>query len=236
MPGYLIWLNARLYEMKRLLKKTGSIYVHCDWHASHYIKVEIDKIFGYEMLVNEIVWHYNRWTAASRSLQRMHDVILWYARGANWKYNMQFKDYAEGSKKAHAERGYIQRGSFISKPNPKGVAADDVWDYNFPARSSERIGYPTQKPEEILQRVILAASDEGDMIADMFCGGGTTPAVAQRLGRRWIACDQSRVAVAVTADRLTRQAEEQTGKILPAFSAPDFTIEYWGDTYDGEFA
>ena len=236
MPGYLIWLNARLYEMKRLLKKTGSIYVHCDWHASHYIKVEIDKIFGYEMLVNEIVWHYNRWTAASRSLQRMHDVILWYARGANWKYNMQFKDYAEGSKKAHAERGYIQRGSFISKPNPKGVAADDVWDYNFPARSSERIGYPTQKPEEILQRVILAASDEGDMIADMFCGGGTTPAVAQRLGRRWIACDQSRVAVAITADRLTRQAEEQTGKILPAFSAPDFTIEYWGDTYDGEFA
>jgi DNA modification methylase len=225
MPGYLVWLNARLYEMKRLLKKTGSIYLHCDHHASHYIKVEMDKIFGYDMMVNEIVWHYNRWTAAARNFQRMHDVILWYARSAGRKYNMQYKEYATGSKKAHAERGYIQRGSFISKPNPKGVAADDVWDYNFAARSTERIGYPTQKPEAILERVFLASSDEGDVVADFFCGGGTTAAVAQRLGRRWIACDQSRVAVAITADRLTRQVEEQTGRMFPV---PDFTVEHWG--------
>lgn len=92
-------------------------------------------------------------------------------------------------------------------------------------RGSEKIGYPTQKPEAILERIILASSNEGDVVADFFNGGGTTAAVAQRLGRRWIACDQSRVAVAITADRLTRQVEEQTGKL---FSVPDFTVEHWG--------
>lgn len=92
-------------------------------------------------------------------------------------------------------------------------------------RGSEKIGYPTQKPEAILERILLASSNEGDIVADFFCGGGTTAAVAQRLGRRWIACDQSRVAVAITADRLTRQVEEQIGKIFPV---PDFTVEHWG--------
>jgi hypothetical protein len=91
--------------------------------------------------------------------------------------------------------------------------------------ASERIGYPTQKPERLLERVLEASSDEGGVVADFFCGGGTTAAVAQRLGRRWIACDQSRVAVAITADRLTRQVEEQTGKM---FAVPDFTVEHWG--------
>lgn len=89
----------------------------------------------------------------------------------------------------------------------------------------ERIGYPTQKPEELLERIIKASSKEHGIVADFFCGGGTTAAVAQRLGRRWIACDQSRVAVAITADRLTRQVEEQTGKLFPV---PDFTVEHWG--------
>lgn len=91
--------------------------------------------------------------------------------------------------------------------------------------SKERLGYPTQKPESLLERIICSSSYEGQTVADFFCGGGTTPAVAQRLGRRWIACDQSRVAVAITADRLTRQVEEQTGKMFPV---PDFTVEHWG--------
>ena len=111
-------------------------------------------------------------------------------------------------------------------PHPDGTPADDVWDMPIiNPLSRERIGYPTQKPETLLERIILASSNEGDLIADFFCGGGTTPAVAQRLGRRWIACDQSRVAVAITADRLTRQVEEQIGRLFPV---PDFTIEHWG--------
>lgn len=103
----------------------------------------------------------------------------------------------------------------------------DVWDDVFVigTDNKERIGYPTQKPESLLERAIKASTAEGDIVADFFSGGGTTPAVAQRLGRQWIACDQSRVAVAITADRLTRQVDEQTGKVFPV---PDFTVEHWG--------
>jgi DNA modification methylase len=108
----------------------------------------------------------------------------------------------------------------------EGKLPEDVWDLeSINSNSPERIGYPTQKPEPLTERIILASSNKGDMVADFFGGGGTTIAVAQRLGRRWIACDQSRVAVAITADRLTRQVEEQTGKLFPV---PDFTMEHWG--------
>jgi SAM-dependent methyltransferase len=108
----------------------------------------------------------------------------------------------------------------------EGKAQVDFWNVApINQVSQERIGYPTQKPEDLLERVIKASSHENGVVADFFCGGGTTAAVAQRLGRRWIACDQSRVAVAITADRLTRQVEEQTGKLFPV---PDFTIEHWG--------
>lgn len=109
----------------------------------------------------------------------------------------------------------------------EGKAPEDVWTaiQSIQADAHERLGYPTQKPEALLERVVKASSTEGGVVADLFCSGVTTPAVAQCLGRRWIACDQSRVAVATTADSLTRQVEEQTGKIFPV---PDFTIEHWG--------
>ena len=127
--------------------------------------------------------------------------------------------------------GYVSTGRNIVggkeyRTNPLGKVPEDWWD--IPAlnpEAKERIGYPTQKPEALLERVIKATTNTGGMVADFFNGGGTTVAVAQRLGRSWIACDQSRVAVAITADRLTRQVEEQTGKL---FSVPDFTVEHWG--------
>jgi hypothetical protein len=107
-----------------------------------------------------------------------------------------------------------------------GKVPEDWWDIPaLPPMSAERIGYPTQKPEDLLKRIINVSSNEGDIVADFFCGGGTTTAVAQQLGRRWIACDQSRVAVAITADRLTRQVEEESGRMFPV---PDFTVEHWG--------
>ena len=107
-----------------------------------------------------------------------------------------------------------------------GQSLDSVWDIKpVDPKDKDRIGYPTQKPDQLLEGVIKAPSPENGVVADFFSGGGTTAAVAQRLGRRWIACDQSRVAVAITADRLTRQVEEQTGKMFPV---PDFTVEHWG--------
>jgi DNA modification methylase len=251
LPGYLIWFNARLYEMKRLLKTTGSIYVHLDWHASHYVKQEMDKIFGYEQHLNEIVWLYEGREAKNPSqLNRKHDTILWYAKGKTWTFNPDelLDPLKDSSAKALARfqdedgRWYLLRykkgGGFApleaEGPDtyrqyvPPGVTPRDYMFVDY-GRKSERIGYPTQKPEALLFNLLKVASHNGDVVADFFCGGGTTPAVAQRLGRRWIACDQSRVAVAITADRVSRLAEqmplEQASK---TFAVPDFTVEHWG--------
>lgn len=247
MPGYLIWLNARLYEMKRLLKKTGSIYVHCDWHASHYIKVEMDKIFGANNFINEIVWYYSQGGKSKQHFASKHDVLFWYGKTTSYLFNadqvrVPFTPHKQsktgknyGGRMGVDENGreYVEKWGTGKKKLyryylDEGKIPEDVWTdiQSIQADANERIGYPTQKPEPLLERVIKASSvDVNGIVADFFCGGGTTAAVAQRLGRRWIACDQSRVAVAITADRLTRQVEEQTGKL---FSVPDFTVEHWG--------
>ncbi|MGC8666548.1 MAG: DNA methyltransferase [Chthonomonadales bacterium] len=213
--SYLIWLNARLWEMKRVLKKTGSIYVHCDWHASHYIKCEMDKIFGYENFRNEIVWAYKTGGVAKDHFARKHDVILLYSKTSNYYLEIpQQKSYLDDTKwkeyhKGAAELGFQrdEQGMF------RMVSARDIWDdIDVPhPRSFERIGYPTQKPEALLERIIKASSNEGDMVADFFCGGGTTCAVAMKLNRRFIGCDSSRVAIAVTLDRLVKIGEEMSG-------------------------
>ncbi|MFQ5779223.1 MAG: DNA-methyltransferase [Nitrospiria bacterium] len=234
MPGYLIWLNARLYEMKRLLKKTGSIYVHCDWHASHYIKVEMDKIMGVESFLNEMAVHYSAvgLKAKAKKFHQNTEPILSYAKV---RYQHIWNDviipaeprraskHVFNSKTGKAERVRNKEGK-IEYFTIAEQKADNFME--VPAlRGKEKIGYPTQKPESILERIIKASSNEGDVVADFFCGGGTTVAVAQRLGRRWIACDQSRVAVAITADRISRLVEGTTGKMFPV---PDFTVEHWG--------
>lgn len=245
MPGYLVWLNARLYEMKRLLKKTGSIVVHCDHHASHYIKVELDKIFGYDSFVNEIVWYYESGGRSKNFYPQKHDILLWYA-----KHNAYFSSVSVGIprnvcpqcgqtlekwnnlKKCVDESGRTYRtiksaGKIYKYYDDEPTIPADVWlgINHLQQKDPERIGYPTQKPERLLERVILGFCPDDGVVADFFCGGGTTPAVAQRLGRQWIACDQSRVAVAITADRLTRQEE---GEITGLSQVPDFTIEHWG--------
>jgi len=231
MPGYLVWLNARLYEMKRLLRRTGSLLVHCDWHASHYIKVELDKIFGYGSLINELIWYYTGAAVKKDRFGRRHDCILWYARGKTWTFNVDEVrgDYAPATKERFSHYiGNVRSGGDFGQQelNPKGKHPDDVVSISIIAPSArERIGYPTQKPEKLVETLIKAASNGGDTVGDFFSGGGTTAAVAQRLGRSWITSDQSRVAVAITADRLTRQVEEETGKL---FEVPDFTVEHWG--------
>ncbi|MBI5027058.1 MAG: site-specific DNA-methyltransferase [Nitrospirae bacterium] len=237
MPGYLIWLNARLYEMKRLLKLTGSIYVHLDWHASHYIKVEMDKIFGSDNFRNEIVWCYKRYTGTTNDFQKMHNIILRYTKTNDYIFNQLKESYQETTLKYHkwevdeeGRRFYWKRGRNIEPykvyMDEEGVKLSDVWEIpQIGPIGKERIGYPTQKPEILLERIIKASSNEGDVVADFFCGGGTTLVVAQRLNRRWIGSDQSRIAVAITADRITRLVEEKIGKLFPV---PDFIIEHWG--------
>ena len=263
MPGYLVWLNARLYEMKRLLKPTGSIYVHLDWHASHYVKVEMDKIFGHEYFRNEIVWRRDvagkGGKRKSSQFPRNSDAILYYAPESA-TYNQPYTELRKEQQKAYryqdeSGRRYkaVQLGNYsqesIANFEMQGLihtsstgkqykkyfldeakaTVDNIWvdilGFGTRTATKERIGYPTQKPVALLERIIEASSNKGDVVADFFCGGGTTPDVAQRLNRRWIACDQSRIAVAITAGRVARTVAEEVGNLFPV---PDFTVEHWG--------
>ena len=239
LDGYLIWLNARLYEMKRLLKPTGSIYVHCDWHASHYIKVEMDKIFGYDKFRNEIAWGYSGGRSPNHFFGRKHDVILFYSREKQNLFNPQFTEMLEATRRAYSHvdedgRRYYrrmiggeERRSYLDEQQGRPIYDwwVDIPSFQSASGSKERVGYPTQKPEALLKRIIRASSNEGDVVLDAFAGGGTTAVVAQRLGRRWIAMDQSRVAIAVTAERLKHSAIERSFGDAPI---PDFTVEHWG--------
>lgn len=239
MPGYLVWLNARLWEMKRLLKPTGSIYVHLDWHAVHYVKIEMDKIFGVDSFQNEIIWFHPGGGASTLRYARKHDTILWYTRSNRYIFNSdavriayrtenvrpQTYSYENNKKK---RPGF--KDGYTWTPDERGKLAPDVWDdvKALYGPAPEIIGYPTQKPEALIERIINASSNEGSVVADFFCGGGTTPAVAQRLNRRWIASDQSRIAVSITADRVAKAVEDfetGTGSLFPV---PDFTVEHWG--------
>lgn len=246
MFSYLGWLNARLWEMKRVLKSTGSIYVHCDWHASHYIKCEMDKVFGYDNFINEVVWCYELGGRVSkRAYGRRHDTIVFYAKSPDYNFNWDevLNDWDEkgmGKFRYEDEKGrYRLIGRFLKdspikghrdvspeweKTHPElvqryymkeGKAQVDFWNISpINQVAPERIGYPTQKPEVLLERIIKASSSEGDVVADFFMGGGTTGAVALRLNRRFIGSDISRVAVSVTQTRMIDLAEHLTSSNL----------------------
>lgn len=231
MFSYLAWLNARLFEMKRVLKPTGSIYVHCDWHASHYIKTEMDKIFGYDNLRNEIIWYYQSGGGRSKEhFNRKHDTLLWYSKTEDYKYNIDKIRVSYKETSMYSKYGITSDAGKEYKPDlARGKNPDDVWEMNILNPTAyERIGYPTQKPLEILQRIIDAHSDAGDVVADFFMGGGSfgAAAIGQRTiigapldgtkyssteARRFIGCDISRVAVSVTASRLIDIGEEISG-------------------------
>lgn len=203
---YLNFMKHRIIEIHRVLKETGSFYLHCDPTMSHYLKILLDIIFGEKNFRNEIVWHYRTGNIAKKQFQRKHDIILFYCKSDNNKFNLlekkeyynqiygqDFKPSFKGRKHGKDKYGEF-RFSFI----------DDVWN-NISAvftLSKEKLGYPTQKPEALLKRIIKASSNEGDVIADFFCGCGTTLSVADRLNRRWIGVDTSEIAIKYCEERL----------------------------------
>lgn len=232
MPGYLIWLNARLLVMKGLLKPTGSIYVHLDWHASHYVKVEMDKIFGYDNFINEITWCYTGPRKSKNAFSRKHDTILLYAKGENYVFNEQRISHKSGvHNTGQVFRAFGEPDLRLKEElENKGKLLEDWWVdiWSTDRYRNELIGYPTQKPEALLERILKASTKEGDVVADFFMGGGTTPAVAQRLERRWIASDISRIAVEITKGRILKQLKgEGQGWIVPE-RTPSIQITSWG--------
>jgi len=211
--AYLQWLRPKLEECYRVLKQTGSIYVHLDWHAVHYVKVMMDDIFGggditkgMKHLKNEIVWHYKSVSNVKNDFARKHDTILRYTKGKEHTFNMDDvrEPYDEKTVKRYKNPVKFPNG-YEAKMNKKGKAPDDVWVIP-PIRnvSKERLGYPTQKPELLLERIIKSSSNPGDTVLDPFCGCGTAVAVAQKLGRRWIGIDVSPTSCRLMTDRLRK--------------------------------
>ena len=240
--GYINFIVPRLREMYRLLKPTGSLFVHLDWRMAHYVKIELDKIFGVKNpassntnFVNEIIWFYRRWTASSKSLQKMHDSILWYSKTKQYKFYPIYKPPTEGQLKKHAKgwdrnsvmidgrrqpqliiyneqkvneaikRGKINKKDYARfvKPKINQTLEDDVWQINFlNSQSKERIGWPTQKPLKLLQRIVKMTTKENDLVADFFCGCGTSIDAAQSLNRKWIGVDAGKTACEVMQKRM----------------------------------
>ena len=282
---YIEWLKERVEQMHRILKPTGSIFLHCDWHADAYIRVEIlDKIFGLNNFLNEITWKrtttHNDSKQGAKQFGRVQDKIFFYAKNyREFVFYPQFEHYTSdyvassynktdldgrrfkasdlSAAKPGGETSYEWKGfkppagrywayskanmeefenqgriyySDKGKPYLKhyldempGNSVDDLWNNCVFKNKKERIGYPTQKPEALLERIIKASSNEGDLVLDPFAGGGTTVAVADRLNRKWIGIDQSVQAVKVTELRLDKQRN--------LFSLP-FTVQLHKYDYD----
>jgi DNA modification methylase len=210
MLAYLSMMAPRLAQLRRVLKPTGSVYLHCDPTASHYLKILMDSVFGPTSFCNEIIWHYRKWPTGKRVFQRNHDVILFYARSGDRRrvFNQLFMERTPSTLrrfgKARIVSGRDSEGrrvpSRTEDEESEGVRQDDVWEIGRvpPIRQL----FPTQKPEPLLERVILASSREGDLVLDPFCGCGTTIVVAQRLNRRWVGIDITHLAISLIRHRL----------------------------------
>lgn len=207
MQSYLTMMAVRLLEMHRILKPTGSIYLHCDPYASHYLKQLMDAVFGVAHFRNEIAWCYTGPAANKKDFPRKHDVILRYSKGDAVIFNYQHKllrlPYKPSLTMGHfqvAKGGDHTTG--LEEQFAKGKLVEDWWTIPRLANSSESTGYPTQKPLALLERIIAASSNEGDWVLDPFCGCATACVAAEKLGRRWLGIDISPKAVELVNVRL----------------------------------
>jgi adenine-specific DNA-methyltransferase len=240
--SYLHMMSERLRLMKDLLRDTGSIYVHCDYRATGIIRLLLDEVFGRERFVSEIVWYYsNKYGANSAAFDSFHNTLLLYSNGKRFTYNPQFipvkeprkqpfrkwnKELAKNEWQRDAEGKYIYVES-----TEKEVS--DVWEIPvINPMADERIGYATQKPEALLTRAIKASSNEAELVADFFCGSGTTGAVAERFGRRWIMADLGRFAIHTSRKRLidlqrTLDAEGQPYRAFDVYNLGRYERQWW---------
>ena len=200
--SYLFYMMERLRACRKVLKPTGSIYLHCDWRASHYLKMMMDEIFGNDNFQNEVVWHYFSGGASPKRWARKHDIILFYSKAYDFTFNIQREPYNAiiAKKRQHLF-------------NEDGKGMDDVFEIPMMSTvSPERVGYPTQKPLALLSRIISASSNEGDIVLDPFCGCGTTIKAASNLQRRWIGIDINRSAYDATTGREVQGALDDDNK------------------------
>lgn len=216
-------MTTRLYECKRVLKDSGSIFVHCDRSASHHLRLALDEVFGPENFQSEIIWSYKRWSNSKKGLLNSHQTIYFYSINKNFKFNTVYTDYSattnldqilqkrkrNGDGKAEYMRN--EDNQIVLDNNKKGVPLNDVWEIPYlNPKAKERVGYPTQKPVLLLERIISLVTDEYDIVLDPFCGSGTTLVAAKMLNRNYIGIDQSNEAVELSRSRLSNPIKTES--------------------------
>jgi DNA modification methylase len=228
--SFIAMIYERLVLMRDLLAEDGSIYVHCDWRVNGYVRLVMDEVFSKDRFRNEIVWHYANTglKARSKKFHQVSDTLFVYTKTNQFTFNHLFKERKDGqSKQAKRKFNSLTKKADMVRDESgnivyvirEEVLENSLWETGSMSNSPERIGYPTQKPEALLERVIKAASNEGDLVADFFCGSGTTAAVAEKLGRKWIVSDLGKFGIHTTRKRLIgvqRQLKEE-GKDYRAF-------------------
>jgi adenine-specific DNA-methyltransferase len=216
---YLSWLFENLIAIKSILSDTGSIFLHLDWHISHYAKILMDEVFGEENLVNEIIWWYPSGSDPSKNFNRKHDNIFWYTKNKDSDYTFNFNEVAIPYNEAQAARfsewDEEKQNWFYWNKNPRGervktfkklgIGEYDVWNIGIDATGNKNIGYATSKPPKLLERIIKAASNKDMLIADFFGGSGITAKVAHDLGRKFIHTDVGLNSIQIVRDRLKNQ-------------------------------
>ncbi len=220
---YSKFLFDRLIELKRVLKKSGSIFIHCDRNATHIIRTLLDNIFGEKNFQSEIIWYYKRWSNSKKGLLPSHQTIYFYSKTKNFKFNKIYTDYSETTnidqilqKRVRDKNGKTtyakdKDGNILNSDEKKGVPLSDVWEIPYlNPKAKERVGYPTQKPILLLERIIDIASNEGDIILDPFCGSGTTLVAGKLKNRKVIGIDISNEAIEITKTRLQNPIKSES--------------------------
>lgn len=220
---YLGYMEDRLRKCKDVLKETGSIFLHCDRNAAHYLKVLMDQIFGMENFQSEIIWCYKRWSNSKKGLLNNHQVIFFYSKTKNFKFNKIYTEYSVTTNvdqilqdRVRDENGKSKYkldgdGEYVIGDSKKGVPLSDVWEIPYlNPKAKERVGYPTQKPIILLEQIIKLVTDEGDVVLDPFMGSGTTLVAAKLLNRRYVGIDKSLDAVELTNLRLNELVKTES--------------------------
>jgi site-specific DNA-methyltransferase (adenine-specific) len=220
---YAEFLYYRLVELKRVLKETGSIFVHCDKNSTHIVKILLDDIFGLKQFQSEIIWYYKRWSNSRKGLLPSHQTIYFYSKTKDFKFKTIYNNYSETTnidqilqKRVRDNNGKTvyakdENGNTISSDSKKGVPLNDVWEIPYlNPKAKERVGYPTQKPILLLERIIEIATDEKDTILDPFCGSGTTLVAGKLKKRDVIGIDISQDAINLTKSRLENPIKSES--------------------------
>jgi DNA modification methylase len=197
--NYIAWMDGKLRECYRVLKENGTMYLHCDWHANAHLRILMDKIFGESHFRNEIAWCYSGGGIPRSDFPRKHDTIFRYVKGTDPTFNTEYRRYSQGIVPTHSTGEALDL--------KRGTPVTDWWTdikivTPYSAKRDEKLGYPTQKPEDLLKRIIKVSSNEGDVVLDAFCGCGTAIAVAHKEGRKWVGIDVSPTACKLMAKRM----------------------------------